>query len=571
MDVPNRGRSLRIPIAIGAVVVLGAAGVVTVRAVSGGGSCSGGVRLTVAAAPEIAPAVRDAAARFTAKGPEVRGNCIRVEVRAAESADVAALLAARNGGTVIPGASAGPSPADADVPTVWIPDSTAWLTRVRAVNREAFEAQVTSVAASPVVLAATEKVAAGLGGHAIGAEQVNTLLSKVAARQLQVGAVDPRRSTAGLAGAGLLYDSIAADPKRLVDMVRVYRSIALSENPPALLRAAATGAQAVLTSEQQVLSLSSPTATSRKSDFSSDPAIDGDLSGLVTMPLDPSMTLDYPYAVVSGKPASNLAAAELLRSALTAARDPFTRLGFRGPDGSTGAAFPTGHGVSQAEALVKPLSDAEKITEVLGYWNATTAPSRVLTLMDVTSSMTRPIAKGGPSRLDVLRKAATDGLGLFTDDSELGLWAYAAGLPGGKDYQQIVPVSALTKGQRARLTSAVAAAKAAPTDTCGLYETVLAAYRSLKEGYKDGRSNTVVVFTDGANSKPGMSLETLQLELERATDPTRPVRVVLLGIGPDVNKQELDTIAATTGGRAFVVQDPEQIGNIFLQALIRSS
>ncbi|MEV6928412.1 VWA domain-containing protein [Dactylosporangium sp. NPDC051485] len=500
--------------------------------------------------------MRDAAARFTASGPEVRGDCIRVEVRAAESADVAALLAARNGGVVIPGAPAGPSPADADVPTVWIPDSTAWLTRVRAVDREAFEAQVTSVAASPVVLAATEQVAAGLGGHTIGAAQVNTLLSKVAARQLQVGAVDPRRSTAGLAGAGLLYDSIATDPTRLVDMVRAYRSIALSEDQPALLNAAATGAQAVLTSEQRVLV---------KSDFSSHAATDGDLSGLAVMSLDPSVTLDYPYAVVSGQPASSLAAAELLRTALTGARDLFARRGFRGPDGSTGAAFPTARGVSQAETLVRPLTDAKKITEVLGYWNATTAPSRVLTLVDVTSSMTRPITKGGPSRLEVLRKAATDGLGLFTDDSELGLWAYAAG------YQQVVPVSALTKGQRARLTSAVEAAKAAPTDTCGLYETVLAAYRSLQDGYKEGRSNTVVVFTDGANSKPGMSLETLQLELERATDPTRPVRVVLLGIGLDANKQELDTIAATTGGRAFVVQDPEQIGNIFLQALIRSS
>ena len=47
--------------------------------------------------------------------------------------------------------------------------------------------------------------------------------------------------------------------------------------------------------------------------------------------------------------------------------------------------------------------------------------------------------------------------------------------------------------------------------------------------------------------------------------------MVLLGIGPDVHRDELDAIAATTGGRAFVVQDPEQIGNIFLRALIRTN
>ncbi|MFG2038672.1 substrate-binding domain-containing protein [Dactylosporangium sp. NPDC048998] len=558
MDVQQRGRSsrslktLRAPIAAGVVVALVAITFVTVRAMAGGdGSCSRGVKLLVAAAPEIEPAVREVAGRFAATKPKVHGDCIQVRVKSVEPADVADLLAARVGGTITGGGSAA-SPAGTEVPAVWIPDSTAWLTRVQGADRQAFEAQVSPVATSPVVVAAAEPVAAALGSRTVGAAQVDTLLAKVAGKELQVGSLDPRRSTAGLAGAGLLYDSIATDPKRLVDLVRAYRSIAIAPDRPTLLKNAAGGGQAVLTSEQQVLASA---------------------AGLTALPLDPPVTLDYPFAVVGGRPAADLGAAELLRAALrdVANREAFTRLGFRGPDGSTGAAFPTPQGVSLATALVKPLSDEEKVAGVLGYWNATTAPSRVLTLIDITSSMNRPIAKGGPSRLEVLRRAATDGLSLFTDDSELGLWAYASGLPGGKDYQQVVPVSQLNEGQRARLTSAVSAARAVPTDVCGLYETVLAAYQSLKEGYKDGRSNTVVVFTDGANSKPGMSLETLKLELERATDPTRPVRVVLLGIGPDVNKPELDAIAAATGGRAFVVQDPDQIGNIFLQALIRSS
>ncbi|MGI5246241.1 substrate-binding domain-containing protein [Dactylosporangium sp. CA-139066] len=531
----------------GAVALVVGAGALAAGLVVGGlsGGCSGGVKLLVAAAPEIEPAVREVADRFAATKPEVRGDCLQIQVRAADPAGVAGLLAARAGGTVVPGASAAPSPPDADVPTVWIPDSSAWLTRVQGVDRQAFDAQVTSIAASPVVLAAGRPVADALGARTVGAAQVGALLARVSNRQLQMGAVDPRRSTAGLAGAGLLYDSIVTDPAKLVDMVRAYRSIALAPDQATLLRNAAAG-QAVITSEQQVLASAA--------------------DGVTALPLDPPTTLDYPFAVVSAKPAVNLAAAELLRAALSGAdRTAFARRGFRGPDGSTGAAFPAGHGVTQSEAQVKPLSDERKIGEVLGYWNATTAPSRVLTLVDVTSSMNRPIVRGGPARLEVLRKTATDGLGLFTDDSELGLWAYAA------DHQQVVPVSQLNGGQRARLTSAVAAAKAAPTDVCGLYDTVLAAYQSLKEGYKEGRSNTVVVFTDGSNSKSGMSLETLKLELERATDPTRPVRVVLLGIGPDVHKDELDAIAATTGGRAFVVQDPEQIGNIFLQALIRSN
>src|SRR5690349_13696403 len=102
---------MRIPVAIGVVVALVAVGFVVVRAVAGGsGGCSGGVRLLVAAAPEIEPAVREAADRFAATRPAVAGDCVQVEVRAAEPVDVASLLAARAGGTINAGASVGPSP-----------------------------------------------------------------------------------------------------------------------------------------------------------------------------------------------------------------------------------------------------------------------------------------------------------------------------------------------------------------------------------------------------------------------------------------------------------------------------
>jgi hypothetical protein len=45
--------------------------------------------------------------------------------------------------------------------------------------------------------------------------------------------------------------------------------------------------------------------------------------------------------------------------------------------------------------------------------------------------------------------------------------------------------------------------------------------------------------------------------------------VVLLGIGPEINMDELNAIAKTTGGKAFQVTEPEKISEIFLQALLR--
>ena len=108
------------------------------------------------------------------------------------------------------------------------------------------------------------------------------------------------------------------------------------------------------------------------------------------------------------------------------------------------------------------------------------------------------------------------------------------------------------------------------TNTRGLYESLLAGYKAVKDGWQEGKSNTVIVFTSGSNTKAdGLSLDDVQLELERQTDPTKPIRVVLLGFGPDVNLDELTAIAKTTGGKAFKVDRPEEIGGIFLQALLR--
>jgi Ca-activated chloride channel homolog len=50
-------------------------------------------------------------------------------------------------------------------------------------------------------------------------------------------------------------------------------------------------------------------------------------------------------------------------------------------------------------------------------------------------------------------------------------------------------------------------------------------------------------------------------------DPKRPIEVIAIGIGNEVNKSELDKITAATEGGAFVTADPAQIGDIFLKAI----
>jgi hypothetical protein len=541
--------SLRAPITIAGVVALIAFAALAVRAVAADArGCDSDIRLTVAVAPDLEPAIRAVADRWSRTNPKVNNQCVNVQVRAAEPADIANLLASRAGGTINVAAEPAPTPSEADIPVVWIPDSTAWLLRMQPVNRDAVEPDARSVAMTPVVFGVPEQIGGGFFRR-VSAQEIPALLQRVGSGELHLVAAEPRRTTASLVGAALLRDAIATDPKKLVELVKAYRAVEVVPDTGALLDGFAPNQLAPLT-EQAILTAS--------------PAVP-----LGAVPIEPAVALDYPYAKITGKSRGAARAADLFLTALTSGdnQDVFHRHGFRSPDGAAGQDFPAGRGATAGQVTAQAFTDVGKLEDVLGLWIATKSPSRVLTLIDLTSSMNSPmvVKAGAATRLDVLRKTASDGLRLFSDDSELGLWAF-----GGPDHRQVVPVDALDASQRARLNAAVSAAATAPTDECGLYEAVLAAYKALQSGYRERRSNTVVVFTDGRNTKPGMTLEQLQLELERATDVTRPIRVVLLGIGPDADQAELDTIAKQTGGRAFSVQDPEQIGNIFLEALLRT-
>nr|BFE76071.1 hypothetical protein GCM10020092_093720 [Actinoplanes digitatis] len=79
----------------------------------------------------------------------------------------------------------------------------------------------------------------------------------------------------------------------------------------------------------------------------------------------------------------------------------------------------------------------------------------------------------------------------------------------------------------------------------------------------------MLLFTDGQNeNKDGINQKTLVNELKKLADPKRPVRMVIIGIGPGVDRNELEVITkATSSGGVFIAQDPAKIGEIFLEAI----
>jgi hypothetical protein len=156
---------------------------------------------------------------------------------------------------------------------------------------------------------------------------------------------------------------------------------------------------------------------------------------------------------------------------------------------------------------------------------------------------------------------------MLDDSWAAGLWIFSTRLDHTRDYRQLSPIGPLAT-HRATLLQALDTVTPKRDGGTGLYDTVLAAYRAVQDGWDPGRVNSVVIMTDGRNEdRRGGTLEQLVGELRRTADPARPVQVIALGIGDQVSQVELDRIVRTTGGATFLARDPSQIGTIFRQAI----
>jgi hypothetical protein len=57
--------------------------------------------------------------------------------------------------------------------------------------------------------------------------------------------------------------------------------------------------------------------------------------------------------------------------------------------------------------------------------------------------------------------------------------------------------------------------------------------------------------------------------LRKDRDPARPVQIIVIGFGPDVDTTELRKIANATGGSVYTAHAPQDILRIFGQATAR--
>ncbi len=440
----------------------------------------------------------------------------------------------------------------ASTPQVWVPDSSLWLSEM---ERWAVR-PVGSLGTSPVVLAGRPATIKRLGWRSRTPTWTEALTPD---RRLAAPAMT--EEAASLLGLLALARTVGGGPK--AEQAVAALVLAAARTPAADLGAAAalarstrTDAPVLLTSKRAVVQLNLDPTTE-------------DLS--TVQPAGLPAVLDYPVLRVdqTGEDPVVGAGGDMVMAALTS------------PEAARAA---RGAGFGPPSRMVVPttkegLAAAEKAAAQVGGFvsqvRLQALPSRMLILMDTSRSMVKRV-RPGLSRARLAVQAAIGAGRLLPDDSAIGLWRFAGRQRGGRPYQEVARVDDLgaldqatshrdvVNGALARLPRQLTAGGTA------LYDSTLAAVKSVRASYDPNATNAVVVFTDGANDyDAGIRLREFQAKVraDAQAHPREPIVLVMIGIGPQADLRALKAMTAPMGGRTYRADTPEALRTVLFDAI----
>ncbi|GAA0478526.1 hypothetical protein Ade02nite_67200 [Paractinoplanes deccanensis] len=489
--------------------------------------------LVVAAAPEIAPVVQAAARTFDDDSSD---KCGPIEVIAEEPSVTAASSVKYD---------------------VWIPSSSKWVD-LAGTRGAAYDIDGEPLAHSPIVLAAPSTLADQIakGGQASWAK----LTAGVAAGQIPaVTMADAQTTTVGMLSVYAVNRAMArTTPDAGIAQLRALtlrsRLTDAAANPAKLMTRIAedwntnsvtAGIGVFPTTEQQLKAYQAGKHTVQ-------------LKG--APPVDGLVDADYPFAIAHNNRDAELT--KRLRAAITK-----TSL--------TGAGFRTSPTPNAMPVIAEPQELLASSTMWAGYKNLTT---QVLLLIDASGSMNQKItAPGGrtTTRAALLRQSGGIAAELFAEDTSVGMWFFGQPTPASPAHVEAVsfgPITGAVKGKTRReaLGAAMAGYKAADNSGTPLYQSVLDGVDEMRPKVQQGAVTLVVVLTDGVDGESTFTMTQAEFmqKLTAGQDPNRPVPVLAVGYGPDVDMKALNDMSNATGGKAFAATNPADLSSAIAKAFL---
>lgn len=485
--------------------------------------------LSVAAAPEIAEPLEAALDKVT-------GECTDFDV-----SSVDAVTAAKNIN-------------EGKAPDVWVPDSSTWVDAVDPDSTKGQWLEGHSIASSPIMLAS--------GSEAKGAPDSASSWTQVIDDEGDLQMANPDVDTASRLA---FHASRVGQPNRI--------GIETGERLIFLSRFAAPSVNKLFEDYANDPSKSTPFPAAEQ-EIAAFNEENGDLPPLrAVAPEKGTLSLDYPWITnpeLTGTAleATNTASTEL---GTIDVRKSLTEAGFRDANGQGGPTI-AGTEAPQVKELEAP-GRAERVG-LVEQWDIMRTDMRMLAVIDVSGSMEWSSPTPGKTRWDVTQGALTAGTGLLPAGSEVGAWVFSTDRKGGKDYESIAPVKAMNsphgdKTHREYLAQLVKDGDKYLGGDTALYDTIWAAHQKMVEDYDPEFVNSLVIFTDGVNDDPngGLSLKQLLRKLDESYDAQRQVRIITIGMG-EADASALKRISDETGGTSYIAETPEDIEQVFVEALL---
>ncbi|MEU8818121.1 substrate-binding domain-containing protein [Actinoplanes sp. NPDC048796] len=489
--------------------------------------------LVVAAAPEIAPVVQAAARTFN---DDPSDKCGPIEVVAEEPAVTASASVKYD---------------------VWIPSSSAWIA-LAGVRGASYKVESEPLARTPVVIAGptslTDQIAPG------GKTSWAKITAGAAKGQIPaVTMADPQTSTIGMLSVYAVNKAMArTTPDAGIAQLRALtlrsRLTDATSDPAQLMARLATewNNSSVVssigvfpTTEQQLKAYQAGNHTLK---------LDG------ATPVDGLVEADYPFAIAHNNRDADLT--QRLRAAIT--KPALTRAGFR----------------TTASPNAMPLTgEPQQLLASAALWSGyKSLTTQVLLLIDASGSMNQKItAPGGRSttRAALLRESGGIAAELFAEDTSVGMWFFGQPTPSSPAHVEAVPFGPITGAvkdatRREALGAAMAGYRAADNSGTPLYQTVLDGVAEMRPKVRQGAVTLVVVLTDGVDGESTFKMSQPQFmqKLAEQQDPNRPVPVLAVGYGPDVDMKALNDMSAATGGKAFAATNPADLSSAIAKAFL---
>lgn len=479
-------------------------------------SCSEPSTVTVAAPDSIATALT---ALTEALADHADGPCAVFDVRPGGSALVAASLG------------------EALHPDAWVTESGGWIERAQAVSGVKLTGGA-AFASSGLVAAMTKGHAAALGPTPTWAD--------VLGLQGATRVAPPTLSSAGLfalvgAQAALPAADFAAAVTALAKPAAGLglAQVAASTTPLGLVVTEAELLAYNTAHEQAALVGVAPTGGAPAVEFTlTTVAQDGAVKALVEQ-LGMFLTTDE-------------------------ARGILAEHGYRTPDGPA----PKAPGEVFGTVTMAAGPSAKTLAKVTTAWADATPKRQVLLALDVSGSMLDRV--GPDTRLAAMTRAVRAALAAAPSHLRVSLWAHGLHIGDrGDDFTRLAGYGALSQpGQSPSIESGLLRLTKLVAGGSGLYDSILGTYTAAGRSFAAGHDNTMVLVTDGPDEDDyGFDLAGAKRRLTQLQDAKKPVRLVIIGLGPKPDAAAMQELAAITKGSYVAAADGEELAVVLGRAL----